>query len=39
MKLIGKHLFAKNGNQNGGTLACKTVMVNVVFVVVFVVLH
>ena len=41
MKLIGKHLFDKNGIQNGGTVACNAVMVNivVVVVVVFVVWH
>jgi len=41
VKLIGKHLFAKNDIQNGGTVASNTVMVNifVVVVVVFVVLH
>lgn len=33
VKLIAKHLFAENSIQNGGTLACNTVMVNIVVVV------
>jgi hypothetical protein len=32
VKLIAKHLFAKNGIKNGATLARNTVMVNIFIV-------
>jgi hypothetical protein len=33
VKLIAKYLFAENSIRNGGTLACNTMMVNIVVVV------
>jgi hypothetical protein len=33
VQLVKKHLFAKNGIQNGGTLACNTVMVSIVVII------